>query len=108
MSRRSGVLALAVLTFLVVIFASYARTVRSEVDDASGYLLTLMELRRSALEDYLETIRSEVVLWSHREALRGAIVELEQRYPAASIVVPGHGDPGGLELLVHTRALLAP
>ncbi len=78
MSRRSVVLALAALTFLVVVFASYARTVRSEVDDASGYLLTLMELRSSALEDYLETIRSEITLWSHREALRGAIVELEQ------------------------------
>jgi methyl-accepting chemotaxis protein len=72
------VLALAALTFLVVVLASYARTVRSEVDDASGYLLTLMELRRSALEDYLETVRSEAILWGQREALRGAIVELEQ------------------------------
>ncbi len=78
MSRRLVVLALAALTLVIVMVASYARTVRSEVDDASGYLLTLMELRRSALEDYLETIRSEVVLWSRRQALHGAIVELEQ------------------------------
>lgn len=78
MIRRSVAAALAALTLIVVLFAAYVRAVRSEMDDASGYLLTLMELRRSALEDYLETIRSEVVLWSRRETLHRAIVELEQ------------------------------
>ncbi|MCP3098348.1 subclass B1 metallo-beta-lactamase [Myxococcus sp. K15C18031901] len=29
-----------------------------------------------------------------------------QRYPEARVVIPGHGEPGGPELLTHTRALL--
>lgn len=77
MSRRALVFALAGLTLAAVVVVTYTRVVRAEVDDASRYYLTLMELRGSALEDYLRTIRSEVVLWSDREALRGAIVELE-------------------------------
>lgn len=34
------------------------------------------------------------------------IDNLRQKFPAAKIVVPGHGDPGGPELIEHTRALL--
>ena len=30
---------------------------------------------------------------------------VEERYPSARVVVPGHGDAGGRELLEHTRAL---
>ncbi|MCE9668955.1 subclass B1 metallo-beta-lactamase [Myxococcus stipitatus] len=29
-----------------------------------------------------------------------------QRYPEARMVIPGHGEPGGPELLAHTRSLL--
>lgn len=35
-----------------------------------------------------------------------AIATLQERYPDVRIVVPGHGEPGGPELLAHTRELL--
>ena len=35
-----------------------------------------------------------------------AIAALQARYPDVGIVVPGHGEPGGPELLAHTRELL--
>lgn len=35
-----------------------------------------------------------------------AIRRIQARYPAAEVVVPGHGVPGGLELLDHTLAVL--
>ncbi len=35
-----------------------------------------------------------------------AIFRLSQRYGGARIVVPGHGEPGGPDLLGHTRSLL--
>lgn len=37
----------------------------------------------------------------------GAISFLQLHYPAPILVVPGHGDPGGPELLAHTVRLLA-
>jgi metallo-beta-lactamase class B len=37
-----------------------------------------------------------------------SIRRVRDRYPTADVVVPGHGDPGGRELLEHTLALLAP
>lgn len=36
-----------------------------------------------------------------------AIRRARERYPEAEVVVPGHGDTGGLELLDHTLELLA-
>jgi len=36
-----------------------------------------------------------------------AIRRVKQRYPESVVVVPGHGDPGGLALLDRTRTLLA-
>lgn len=35
-----------------------------------------------------------------------AIATLQQRYPDVRVVVPGHGEPGGRDLLAHTRELL--
>lgn len=35
-----------------------------------------------------------------------AVTALQERYPNIRIVVPGHGDPGGQELLTHTLELL--
>lgn len=35
-----------------------------------------------------------------------AIERAKKRYPKAEIVVPGHGAPGGIELLMHTLNLL--
>lgn len=37
----------------------------------------------------------------------GSMRRAKTRYPKAAVVVPGHGDPGGLELIDHTVALLA-
>ncbi|MDA5193551.1 MBL fold metallo-hydrolase [Govanella unica] len=37
-----------------------------------------------------------------------ALMALEQRFPKARIVVPGHGDAGGFGLLRHTARLVAP
>ncbi|UCG75660.1 MAG: cache domain-containing protein [Gemmatimonadota bacterium] len=76
MRRLVGTLAVAVIALALVIGAILARTVRSEVEEAKGYLLTLMELRRSALREYLETTRSEVLLWSELPGLRDAVIEL--------------------------------
>ncbi|MDR3676173.1 MAG: subclass B1 metallo-beta-lactamase [Acidobacteriota bacterium] len=42
-----------------------------------------------------------VPLWSK------GVASVRRRYPGAGIVVPGHGDVGGLELLQHTAELLA-
>jgi glyoxylase-like metal-dependent hydrolase (beta-lactamase superfamily II) len=36
---------------------------------------------------------------------KSSIETLERRYKKARIVVPGHGEPGGFELLTHTAAL---
>jgi methyl-accepting chemotaxis protein len=77
-SRRALVLILATLSLVAVAVVSYARALRTELDDAGGYALTLMELRQSALKDYLETIRSELILWTDRPALRDALVELKR------------------------------
>ncbi len=37
---------------------------------------------------------------------RTSVQRVIERYPSATVVVPGHGDPGGTELLVHTRDLV--
>ena len=34
------------------------------------------------------------------------LANLKSTYPAARIIVPGHGDPGGPELIEHTLELL--
>ena len=41
-----------------------------------------------------------------RTAWPSSLKRLQKRYPNAMIVVPGHGKPGGLELLEHTQGLL--
>jgi metallo-beta-lactamase class B len=35
-----------------------------------------------------------------------AMAKVLSRYGAARVVVPGHGDPGGTELLLHTQELI--
>jgi hypothetical protein len=37
-----------------------------------------------------------------------AVAKLILSYGAARVVVPGHGDPGGTELLLHTQELITP
>jgi metallo-beta-lactamase class B len=41
------------------------------------------------------------------EAWPSSIENLRREYPEAALVVPGHGPPGGVELLDHTLELLA-
>ena len=36
-----------------------------------------------------------------------AVGRLQKRYSQTELVVPGHGEPGGRELLAHTLELLA-
>ena len=80
--RRIAVLVVAALTLVAVAVASYARALRTELEAASAYSLTLMELRAATLTGYLETVRSEVILWSHRPALREALRELKRGWDA--------------------------
>ncbi len=35
-----------------------------------------------------------------------AIQRVSEKFPDATLIVPGHGEPGGRELLAHTRALV--
>jgi hypothetical protein len=53
----------------------YWNSIRRETREASRELSTLMELRTSALEKYLKTMRSEVVLWSNHERIQTALLE---------------------------------
>ena len=56
---------------------------------------------RAAAADALGNVsEADVANWPR------AVAALQERYPNARIVVPGHGEPGGPELLVHTRELL--
>lgn len=36
-----------------------------------------------------------------------SVEAVQRRYPSAALVIPGHGGVGGLDLLAHTRALIA-
>jgi metallo-beta-lactamase class B len=57
-------------------------------------------VRATAATSMGNTSEADVENWPR------AIIALQQRYPEVRIVVPGHGDPGGPELLAHTRELL--
>jgi len=37
------------------------------------------------------------------DAWSASIQRVMERYPEATVVIPGHGVPGGLDLLDHTR-----
>jgi methyl-accepting chemotaxis protein len=73
-------IALAVVVAILVVGTAFLLVLRSEFGDAREDQLTLMELRRSALEDFLETMYSEVVLWSERPGLRDAALELQRAW----------------------------
>ena len=57
-------------------------------------------VRSSAATSMGNTSEADVDNWP------GAVGALQKRYPEVRIVVPGHGDLGGPELLEHTRELL--
>jgi glyoxylase-like metal-dependent hydrolase (beta-lactamase superfamily II) len=58
-------------------------------------------VRAAEATDMGNTSEADLAAWPR------AIAALEARYPGARLVVPGHGEPGSLELLAHTRRLLA-
>jgi len=60
--------------------ALYWKDVGKETRQASRDLLTLMELRSSALKKYLSTIRSEAVLWSSHERIQTAFLEFSDAW----------------------------
>jgi len=41
------------------------------------------------------------------DSWKRALQLVQDRFPSAQVVVPGHGQPGGIELLTHTSHLLA-
>ena len=51
------------------------------------------------------TYRHHIFLWSLRWA--ASVAKVSARYPEARLIVPGHGQPGGRELLDNTLALIA-
>jgi glyoxylase-like metal-dependent hydrolase (beta-lactamase superfamily II) len=57
-------------------------------------------VRALAATDMGNTSEADLASWPR------AIAALQERYPDVRVVVPGHGEPGGPELLAHTRALL--
>jgi metallo-beta-lactamase class B len=65
-------------------------------------LLFAGDLARSAAASNLGNIAD-----ADLDAWPATIHTLLQEYPTATIVVPGHGRPGGRELLEHTLELLA-
>lgn len=81
-----GTLALLVLS--AVLWAIYQTELRREMRDELATLVTLRELRQFAVEDYLQTVRSEILLYSESPRVRAAIRELARAWRQS------HGDSG--------------
>lgn len=57
-------------------------------------------LRAAAARSAGNTAHADLDSWEQ------ALGRLRESYPNAEIVVPGHGDPGGVELIEHSRELV--
>jgi glyoxylase-like metal-dependent hydrolase (beta-lactamase superfamily II) len=57
-------------------------------------------VRAMAMQSMGNTADADMTAWP------ASIMRLQQRYPAVEVVVPGHGLPGGAELLRHTLDIL--
>ena len=57
-------------------------------------------LRAKSTTHLGNTNDADLVAWS------SSVAKVEARYRQVEIVVPGHGEPGGADLLTHTRGLL--
>lgn len=66
----------------------------------AGVLFGGCMVRAASATSAGNTAHGDVVAW------HAALVDLAARYAQAAIVVPGHGETGGLELLEHTAGLL--
>ncbi|UCC72187.1 MAG: hypothetical protein JSV86_17750 [Gemmatimonadota bacterium] len=71
-----GLVGLTVVASLLIGFVVYRRAAANLIREAEQELLLRMKLRTSSLEGYLETIRSEVVLWSDHGPPRDAARQL--------------------------------
>jgi metallo-beta-lactamase class B len=67
---------------------------------ASGVLFGGCFVKSGGAKDLGNVADANIASW------QTAIQRVAERFPAAKIVVPGHGEPGGLELLGHTRDLV--
>ncbi len=80
--KRRRIAALVSLVALVGAAAAYAALVgrarAAVVREAGDELLTLLELRTAALRDYIQTVRSETVLWSAQDSVIRALTELDR------------------------------
>ncbi|MBU8895498.1 subclass B1 metallo-beta-lactamase [Corallococcus sp. H22C18031201] len=67
---------------------------------ASGILFGGCAVKDASAEDLGNTKDADVAAWP------ASLAAMRERFPAMRTVVPGHGQPGGPELLTHTDALL--
>ncbi len=77
--RRGGRLAVGAVGILAVagtVWTIFQVEQRRAMRDQIESLVTLQELRRFALEDYLETLRSEIILYGETPGVRAAIRDM--------------------------------
>jgi len=76
------------------------------IDNATVWLAESRTLVGGCLVRALDAVSMGNTAEADLEHWPATIAVLEQRYPQARLVLPGHGEPGGPELLAHTRELL--
>lgn len=57
-------------------------------------------LKAAATRDMGNVADADIPAWP------ATVARVMERYPSAAVVVPGHGAPGGFDVLTHTRALV--
>lgn len=78
--RRLAVGAVGILTIAGIVWATFQVEQRRAMRDQIESLVTLQELRRFALEDYLETLRSEIILYSETPDVRASIRDMTRAW----------------------------
>lgn len=68
--------ALTIFAVVAVVWVVYQAQLQREMRRQLGALVTLHELRQSAVEDYLQTIRSEILLYTGGPGARATLREL--------------------------------
>lgn len=90
-TRRTAKIAATTLILLAVaavVWLIYRAELRREMRDQLAALVTLQELRRFAVEDYLQTVRSEILLYSGGPRIRNTLQELVRAWQES------YGDSG--------------
>ncbi len=80
--RRSGTFVVVGLILATAIggLAADRHITENQLRESSGELLLLMGLRRSALESYFDTVRSELTFWSLNERLHDSVSQLQSAW----------------------------